>query len=102
MYDLMQTHNYVPAMQRELMQDIQTAKPAFLVMVNVGASWLVSEHSDRTIMKWSLDYASKYYDMVGKAWILPDRTEYVWGREASSHTFDTSLSVSIWKRKPGV
>jgi hypothetical protein len=102
MYDLMQTHQYAAAMQREMMQQIEAAKPAFLLLVNVGLSWGASTKSDLTIMDWAVAYAGKYYNVAGKVWMLPDRTEYIWGREASTRTFDTPMRVTILQRKPGV
>jgi Dolichyl-phosphate-mannose-protein mannosyltransferase len=102
MYDLMQSHQYAAAMQREMMQQIEAAKPAFLLLVNVGLSWGASTKSDLTIMDWAVAYAGKYYNVAGKVWMLPDRTEYIWGREASTRTFDTPMRVTILQRKPGV
>jgi len=102
MYDLMQPQPYALAMQRETMQEIEAAKPAFLLVVYVGTSWTFSKSSDLTIMDWLRNYSAKYYDLAGMTWILPDRTEYVWGREASTRNFDTQLRVAIMKRKPGV
>ena len=83
-------------------QQIEAAKPAFLLLVNVALSWNVTKESDRSIMDWAVAYAAKYYNVAGKVWFLPDRTEYVWGREASSRTFDTPTSVTILQRRPGV
>jgi hypothetical protein len=100
-YDLMQPHQYARPMQAEMKQQIEAAKPAFLLLVNVDLSWMVTKESDLSIMDWALAYASKYYNVAGKVWLLPDRTEYVWGREASSRTFDTPTSVTILLRKPG-
>jgi hypothetical protein len=101
MYDLMQSHQYAAAMQREMMGQIEAAKPAFLLLVNVGLSWGVTKESDMAIMDWAVAYGGKYYNVAGKVWMLPDRTEYVWGREAATRTFDTPMRVTILQRKPG-
>jgi hypothetical protein len=102
MYDLMQSHRYALAMQKETMQQIEEAKPAFLLLVYVDSSWIISGDSNLAIMDWLRAYWGKYYDVAGMAWLLPDRTEYVWGQAAQTRTFDTSLRVTILKRKPGV
>jgi hypothetical protein len=102
MYDLMQSHPYAAIMQREMMRQIEAARPAFLLLVNAGLSWNVLKESDMTIMNWAVAYGVKYYNVAGKVWMLPDRTEYIWGREASSRTFDTPMRVTILQRKPGV
>jgi hypothetical protein len=102
MYDLMQPQPYALAMQKETMQQIESAKPAFMLLVNVSSSWTISRSSDLSIMEWTRDYSGKYYDLAGMAWILPDRTEYVWGPDAFTRKFDTPLRVDILKRKPGI
>jgi len=102
MYDLMQSHRYALAMQKETMQQIEAAKPAFLLLVYVDSSWIIGPDSNLTIMDWLKTYWGKYYDMAGKAWIMQDRTEYVWGKEAGTRKFNTNLSVAILRRKPGV
>jgi len=102
MYDLMQPQPYALAMQEETIQEIEAAKPAFLLLVYVDSSWTSSKSSNHTLADWIRDYSGKYYDLAGMTWILPDRTEYVWGAEALTRRFDTSLRVAIMKRKPGI
>jgi hypothetical protein len=102
MYDLMQPNQYAAAMQREMMQQIEAAKPAFLLLVKVDLSWNVAKESDLAIMNWAEAYAGKYYNVAGKVWMLPGRTEYVWGREASTRTFDTPTRMTLLQRKPGI
>jgi hypothetical protein len=102
MYDLMQTHRYALDMQKETMRQIEAAKPKFLVIVYVNSSWTFSENSDMSIAGWYKNYWDKYYDMAGMVWLLPDRTEYIWGPEAATRKFATDLRVRILQRKPGV
>jgi hypothetical protein len=102
MYDLMQHHRHAPAMQKETVQQIEAAKPAFLVLVTVDTSWSFYKDSELNILNWAREYSRSYYDLAGKIWILPDRTEFVWGAEAMTRAFGTSPHVSVFKRKPGV
>jgi hypothetical protein len=102
MYDLMEAQPYALAMQKETMQQIEAAKPAFLLVIYVDASWKFTENSNMAIASWYKSYWDKYYDMAGMVWLLPDRTEYVWGPESSTRKFDTDLRVRILKRKPGI
>jgi hypothetical protein len=102
MYDLMQSHRYALAMQREAIHEIEAAKPAFLLAVYVDSSWTITKDSNLTIMEWTRAYYAKYYDLTGMVWIWPDRAEYVWGPEALTRTFDTPFRVAVMKRKPGV
>ncbi len=101
MYDLMQSHRYALAMQREAIQQIEAAKPGFLLLVYVDSSWTITRESKLAIMDWNRAYSTKYYDLAGTVWIWPDRAEYVWGPAASTRNFDTPFRVEILKRKPG-
>ncbi len=102
MYDLMQRHKFALAMQKETIQQIEAAKPTFLVLVYVDSSWMLTKDSNLTIMNWIRPYSVKYYETVGAAWIWRDRTEYVWDREGLTRTFDTPWRVAIMRRKPGI
>jgi len=102
MYDLMQTHRYALPMQQEAIQQIEAAKPAFMLVVYVDSSWTLSHDSEMTIVHWYKTYWDKYYEMAGMVWLLPDRTEYIWGPEASTREFQASFRIRILRRKPGV
>jgi 4-amino-4-deoxy-L-arabinose transferase-like glycosyltransferase len=102
MYDFMQPQPYALTMQKETMRDIEASKPAFLLVVWVDSSWIFRKSSNLAILDWVHDYAAKCYDVVGKTWIMPDRTEYVWGPDVATKHFDTDLYVIIMKRKPGI
>jgi hypothetical protein len=101
MYDLMQTHAFATPMQKEMMQQIEAAKPAFMLLVNVPLSWGLSTKSDLSIETWATAYATQRYGVAGKVWMLPDHTEYLWGREASTRMFDNATSITILQRMPG-
>ena len=81
---------------------LETAKPAYLLIIYISTSWYFSQDSNQPLLKWLPGYNEAYYDWVGMAWLLPDRTEYLWGAEALKRSFDTPLRIGILKRKPGV
>jgi hypothetical protein len=102
MYDLMQSHRYALPMQTEAIQQIEAAKPEFMLIIYVASSWTISHDSDMTIAHWYKTYWDKYYDLAGMVWLMQDRTEYIWGPDAATRQFDTDLRVRILRRKPGV
>jgi hypothetical protein len=102
MYDLMQAHSYALPMQLETIHDIETARPAYLVLVYVDSSWGINPESDRTLSTWLKEYPPKNYTCVGVAWLLPDRTEYLWAPEPLTRHFDTPFRVEVLKRNPAV
>jgi hypothetical protein len=103
MYDLMRPTPYAAAMQLEFRHDIETARPRFLVVVNVPTSWARTIHSDPALLDWSRAYERQFYDLAGKVFFSPDGpSDYVWGAEAAARKSGAPLSVSILKRKPGL
>jgi hypothetical protein len=102
MYDLMQSHRYALPMQQETIHDIETAKPAYLVLVYVDSSWTSGEDSNPTLKTWLKDYSARYYDWVAMVGIMPEKSEFVFGPEVLTRKFDTPLRVAVLKRKPGI
>ncbi len=99
-YPLMGTHKYVPSMQKEMIQQIESAKPVLLVIVNISVSWLIEKGSTKTILDWGESYANNFYDVVGVIDILPDgRTVYRWDREAVSYKPFSNCRLIVFKRK---
>jgi hypothetical protein len=102
MYDLMQPHQYALRMQEETARQIEAAKPAYMVFVSVDYSWLVTSASQFPIVDWSKTYSAANYDSICVAWLLSNRTDFVWGEEISRHAYTNCEHVTILKRKPGV
>jgi len=103
MYDLTKLSPYAPAMQREMMRDIETAKPLYLVDVHVPTSWAITMNSDREIIHWGSDYARKNYDLAGKVVLAEGgRTDYLWGPAAATNQMGVWPYISIFRRKPGL
>jgi len=79
-YPLMELQPYAQAMQHQMIREIETIAPRFLVFVSATRSWAVRPGSDRTIFGWFEGY-QRSFTRVGVADILPQRqTEYRWGR----------------------
>ena len=72
MYPLMELHDYAVEMQKEMISEIESANPKYLVYVRVSASWLVRPGSVEMIFKWFDSYRSEYYELVGIAEILSE------------------------------
>jgi hypothetical protein len=103
MYDLMRSTPYAPAMQLELRHDIETARPLFLVVVNVPTSWARTINSDPALLDWSRAYEKQFYDLAGEVFLSPaGPADFLWGAEAATRKSDAPLSVSILKRRPGL
>jgi hypothetical protein len=88
-YALMEPQRYATKMQQEMMREIETAKPKYLVMVLMPTSWLVRPESDLTIINWQFKYATEHYDLIGVAYPVRAGSHYydiapryLWGQQA--------------------
>jgi hypothetical protein len=101
-YALMEKQFNAPAMQRQMIAEIETNKPEYIVYVPYQLSWLIRPYSDRTIFNWFEKYASKYYDEVGDVG-YDKKGEMV---IACDETLTNAASISgsqyvhIYRRKP--
>ncbi|MFA5293409.1 MAG: glycosyltransferase family 39 protein [Phycisphaerae bacterium] len=99
-YPLMEPHDYAASMQKEMMKEIESAKPKFLVFVNIQASWLVKKDSITTILKWFESYSGEYYDVVGVTVLLPnEQSIYRWQVQARDYRPSTDTWLAVCERK---
>ena len=82
-------------MQKQMIQEIETAEPRFIVWVQVPTSWLADENSERFIFGWATRYMADVYRPVGCADILPNGTKYVWGADASIYKPTSKYFVTV-------
>ena len=64
-YALMEQQRDALKMQKEMIQEIETARPEYLVYVSYNLSWLFQPLSDHTLLRWFDDFSSRNYDCVG-------------------------------------
>jgi len=99
MYPLMEDQPYASRMQRQMIDEIEAARPRFVVLVNASASWNVRPQSDRTLFEWWARYA-KNFDRVGVVDIVSERlTTYAWGAEAAGYVPKSLVWVAVFERK---
>jgi 4-amino-4-deoxy-L-arabinose transferase-like glycosyltransferase len=76
-YGLMEPQSYARQMQEEMIREIESARPKYVISIGVRSSWLQQAESERLIFAWADDYAEKFYDVVGLVNILSrDHTDY--------------------------
>ncbi len=64
-YSLMEPHAYALKMQQEMIREIESARPRYIVFVNLRLSWLLREHSNMHIVRWTERYLKDYYQPRG-------------------------------------
>ncbi|MCL2311480.1 MAG: glycosyltransferase family 39 protein [Firmicutes bacterium] len=65
MYGLMEDHPYATQMQKEMIDEIESNRPEYLIYVNEGCSWLPRAESDKFIFDWIAEQMNKHYELVG-------------------------------------
>ena len=103
-YGLMESQPFASRMQREMMGEIERAKPRFLVFTNVPTSWTKRPTSDLTIFGWLNAYAGRYYHPVGLLEIITDDyTASYWGPDAEFAEPQSAQSpyIRVYERSGG-
>jgi hypothetical protein len=75
-YGLMEPQPFAKQMQQEMIQEIESARPRFLVLVVMNRSWLVWPDSDLSIFKWAATFCDTNYDEVALINISDNGTDY--------------------------
>jgi hypothetical protein len=82
-YPLMEPQPYAADMQRQMISQIETVKPKFIVSVNFRDSWLIRPDSKRLIFEWMEQYIPAHYRQIGLIeTISMNRTLYHWDSTA--------------------
>lgn len=102
MYGLMENHPYAERMQMQMIREIEAARPGYVVVVNVAASWMIQSSSIKSVLEWGERYVENLYDPVGVIDIIdPETTYYLWGDKAAGYTPVAGTFVTVFKRKSG-
>ncbi len=93
-YPLMEYQPLALKMQKEMIGDIQTKKPRFIVYVDVYNSWLRGRRSVGLIFDWFRFYWPGRYEVAGIVEIGPRGTRYVFGDKAGDEARKADISPS--------
>jgi hypothetical protein len=78
MYSLMEKHGFAMQMQKEMIREIESAQPRFLIFVRINTSWLQRPESHKLLFEWFHSYQAKHYSLVGLVDLFEDTTFYHW------------------------
>lgn len=81
-YFLTADHPRNREMQREMIHDIEQARPKYLVTVNLSTSWSFLPSSPHDILDWLNAYPQRRYVLEGVTKIYPEGSVTKWGQEA--------------------
>jgi hypothetical protein len=102
MYDMIESQPYAGEMQREMIAQIEAARPEYLVFVKIPSSWDLRADFHRAagdaVMSWMPKFTSDFYEPAGLVIVKPD-SEYYWGSDAMNRPPIHDLFISIFKRR---
>jgi len=98
-YSLMENHKYALAMQQEMIQEIETNRPEYLIYAKIPFSWLRREDSETLLFDWFDNY-KKRYTVTGVVEIVSAReTRYLWDEQAQNY-HPQSDAIFVLRRNP--
>jgi hypothetical protein len=100
MYSLMEDQAYWSTMQKQMMQEVEASRPAYVVFVNSSSSWLSRHGSPQVIAfrTWMDQYIATNLEEVGAVELAAPESHYYWGDEARGH-HQPGRELVIYKRK---
>ncbi len=97
-YGLMEQQQFAREMQQEMISEIEAARPEYVVLVNVPASFGRLPSSDGLIFRWMDSFLESQYESVGVADMLGP-TQYRWDGEAAWYRPRAKLFLKVYRRK---
>jgi 4-amino-4-deoxy-L-arabinose transferase-like glycosyltransferase len=99
-YPLVEPQPFAARMQAEMIHQIESAQPEFLVVVKHPGSWLAPDSAQTPLFLWVADYCNKHYRLDGLVEIFPgEPTRYWWGETAAARTPASQRCLLVFKRK---
>ena len=99
-YSLGEDQAYWPIMQKQMMEEVEANRPAYVVLVNISFSWLLDPRSPQAVaIRTSIkQYVSSGFEQVGMVDVAEPESRYFWGEEAQGH-HHPGYELLIFKRK---
>jgi 4-amino-4-deoxy-L-arabinose transferase-like glycosyltransferase len=99
-YGLMESQPFALQMQNEMIREIETAQPEYIVREVAEEAWLRTPDSPARIFDWWESYRPQHYQLVGVAeTISEDHTEYRWGADAEAYVPTSEYMLTVYRRK---
>jgi hypothetical protein len=99
-YPLVEGQPYAERMQAEMIRQVESAGPKYLVFVEVDPSWLVGRQSNIGVVEWGNRYAHACFDLVGVADMIdPAETTMLWDAAVSGYRPVSQNVVYTFRKK---
>jgi hypothetical protein len=99
-YELMEPQAYARQMQEEMIRQIESARPKYVIWIHVPTSWIKLPASEGMIFDWANNYLGKFHDLVGLVNILSrDHTDYYFDQLPEPMPQLSNNYIFIFRRK---
>jgi 4-amino-4-deoxy-L-arabinose transferase-like glycosyltransferase len=98
-YGLVDGGHHNLAMQNEMISEIESQKPEYLIYAKVSTSWLVAPGSSTRIFDWLNEYTRLHYRREGVVTIASDGTTYRWNTDAEQYNSTNGQEIYIFRIK---
>jgi hypothetical protein len=100
-YPMMEPQPYALMMQKQMISEIESANPDFVIFVHVTGSWLQYSDSQTLIFQWFQKYQDRHLRLVGLVEIPADgSTVYRWFENDETNVRTTAqFWVAIFQRR---
>jgi hypothetical protein len=99
MYGLMEEQKFAPVMQQELIREVESSRPKFIVVVNVYTSWMNGPNSYPLLADWTKTYMEANYRLVGIVDMFDELTVYRWDGQVTGYTPSSNTFLDVYRRK---
>ena len=96
-YSLMEKHDFSLVMQKEMIREVMSSTPKFIIVVKIATSWLMRPDSEQYIFGWLNGYIRDNYRLAGVADISAETTVYKWYGDAQGYAIQSPYHVLIFE-----
>jgi len=99
-YGLMEEQKYAGIMRQQMIHEVETSRPEFLVYVDVPTSWLAQSGSPQEIpfLSWARRYVAEDYELA-EIVDIDQQTQYLEGNTARTYKPHSPYTIRVFKRK---
>ena len=99
-YSLMDNQPDSLKMQQEMISEIESSMPEYVIYFNIPSSWMMRPNSDKYIFSWIGPFLDKNkYEIKAIGDVLPDETVMKWDSEALNYNLQSKYFILVL-RKP--
>jgi hypothetical protein len=101
-FALVELHPYARRMQEEMIREIESSKPRYIVLATANSSWWGTVQSEKLLaLWWSQSYRANYALVGAVEFGSAEKSRYLWGEEARGYVVNGRTALLIYQRRSG-